>query len=227
MAVQVAVLPSVTGLGRQVTVPPAGRLATVVTAIVSGRNVAVTAQSPVSALVTYGLVADAAPQPLVVNPPRWKPLLAVAVHVEVLPPMTGEPQETVPEPTGVATAVTVYMGIKVFANVATSGGGVTFPVNTLVNTTLGGVVPHAKPDGAAGRLVCTTVQVLPVVTLLPEAVVTVPVVGVAALTVMLLGVDGKFSTCPLVAVQPTPYEKVPLTTGCTGGVGAVLSDKSI
>jgi hypothetical protein len=213
VAVQVAALPSATGLGEQLTVPPPERSATVVIATVSGRNVAVTVQLAMSALVAYGLMAEAAPQPLVVNPPKWNPLLAVAVQTEGVPPTVGEPHDTVPAPTGVATAVTVNSGISVLAKVATRGVGATLLLNTLVNTTFGGVGPQAKPDGAAGRLVCTTVQVLPVVTLFPAIVDTVPVVGVAALIAMLLGVEGKLSAAPLVAVQPTPYEKVPVRTG--------------
>ena len=142
MAVQVALFPSVTGLGAQLTLPPPGKLATVVTGTVSGRKVAVTVQFAVIALVTKGLVVEAAPQLLVLKPPKWKPLFAVAVQVDVEPPAMGESHEIVPEPTGLATPVTVNNGMSTLENAALRGGGM--PVESmLVNATLAGAAAQA------------------------------------------------------------------------------------
>ena len=66
--VQVAVLPITTGFGVQLTDPPAAMFTVVVTGSVFTLKAAVTVQTLVIAMVTYGLLAEAAPQLLVVNP---------------------------------------------------------------------------------------------------------------------------------------------------------------
>ena len=67
VAVQAEVALKLTGEAH-VTPPPATGLDTPVTVYALSENAPVTVQFAVTALVTNGLVDDAAPQPLVVNP---------------------------------------------------------------------------------------------------------------------------------------------------------------
>ena len=103
---QVTVLPTTTGFGVQVTDPPAAIFTMVVTGTVFKLKAAVTVHALVVALVTYGLLAEAAPQLLVVNSVNVYPAFAVAVQVAVLPNGTGlAAQLTVPPAAGVTAVV--------------------------------------------------------------------------------------------------------------------------
>jgi hypothetical protein len=66
--VQVALLPTTTGLGVQLIDPPAAMFTVVVTGIAFTLNAAVTVQGAVIAFVTNGLLTEAAPQLLVAKP---------------------------------------------------------------------------------------------------------------------------------------------------------------
>jgi hypothetical protein len=68
--VQVAVLPTTTGFGVQLTDPPAAMFTVVVTGSAFTLNAAVTVQFVVIGAVTNGLVADAPPQALVLKPAK-------------------------------------------------------------------------------------------------------------------------------------------------------------
>jgi hypothetical protein len=116
VAVQFELLPKVIGVV-QVTVPPAGGLATAVTTNGSGVNAAVTVQSALSGAVMKGRVLDCEPQLLVMKLLKVNPELAVALQVDVANGVVGWVQVTVPPASGAATAVTVGSA-NTLANVA-------------------------------------------------------------------------------------------------------------
>ncbi len=120
MAVQLDGAPELTG-EVQVTVPPAGGLATDVTVRGFWANAAVTVQLAVTGVVLNvpGVAVDAAPQPPVVNTKLLKvyPLLAAAMQVELPPTVLNGVQVTVPPVVGLATPVTVG-NVKTLAKAA-------------------------------------------------------------------------------------------------------------